>query len=135
MGPDLTGVAPPATNAGDAQRNARYAYLVGRLRNRQITMEEATELFTVMQGMLRQSEVARAALMRLPPPPPTTPSTKAQPVVKPPTGNADDFLLLGLLGMGAGAGLLAALTKRMQELSAPPPAPKRGNSGSGASTR
>jgi hypothetical protein len=131
MGPDLTAVAPPSTNAGDAQRNARYAFLVARLRNRQMTMEEATELFTLMQGMLRQSEVARAALLRVPPPPSSAPPEKARPSTVPSSSNADDFLLLGVLAMGAGAGLLAALTKRMQELT--PPAPPEGRAGSGSS--
>jgi hypothetical protein len=137
MGPDYGGVAPPATSANDAQRNARYAYLVGRLRNRQMTMEEATELFGLMQGMLRQSEVARAALMRAPPPPPTSPTAPAvpRPVTGPPSGGADDFFLLGLLAMGAGAGLLAALTRRMQDLTPPAPPTKSENSGSGASTQ
>ena len=45
--------------------NARYAYLVARLRNRQMTMEEATELFNLMQGMLQTSESARVALLRI----------------------------------------------------------------------
>lgn len=114
--------------SGDATRNARYAYLVGRLRNRQMTMEEATELFSVMQGMLQTSEAARAVLMRSPPPPPSA----ARPAAAPrppaaPTAGGDDLLLIGLLAMGAGAGLLAAMTKRFQELSAPPgPAPSSG---------
>jgi hypothetical protein len=137
MGPDYTGVATPATNASDAQRNARYAYLVGRLRNRLMTMEEATELFGLMQGMLRQSEVARAALMRVPPPPSTAPSAPAlpRPAAAPPSGPADDFFLLGLLAMGAGAGLLAALTKRIQGIPPSAPSASEGDSGSRASTR
>jgi hypothetical protein len=136
MGPDLTAVAPPSANAGDAQRNARYAFLVARLRNRQMTMEEATELFAIMQGMLRQSETARAALMRLPPPPSAEPAVKARPAAAPPSGSADDFLLLGVLAMGAGVGLLSALTKRMQELTPPAaPPPGRGGAGSSASSR
>jgi hypothetical protein len=135
MGPDLTATVPPSTGPGDAQRNARYVYLIARLKNRQMTMEEATELFTLMQGMLRQSEAARAAMMRLPPPPSATPSARARPAVPPSSINADDFLLLGVLAMGAGAGLLAALTKRMQELAPPANPAGKGSSGSGASSR
>lgn len=108
----------PGPNRTEAQRNVRYAHLVGRLRNRQITMEEATELFGMMQGMLRTSEVAR--LSRAPPPepkpraPPRAP-TGAVPRVPAP----DDLLLAGILAMGAGAGLLAAISKRMTEGTAP----------------
>jgi len=135
MGPDLTATAPPSTGPGEAQRNARYVYLIARLRNRQMTMEEATELFTLMQGMLRQSEAARAAMMRLPPPPSAVPSAKAQPPAVPAVRSADDFLLLGVLAMGAGAGLIAALTKRMQDLAAPATPEDKGRSGPGASSR
>jgi hypothetical protein len=128
----------PASSGGagsndQAGRNQRYNYLVGRLRNRQITMEEATELFTLMQTMIaRANDLARAAAYRtpsvatptapgamLPPPPPR---------VQGPGSSADDLLLVGILAMGAGAGLLAALSKRMGDTS--PPAP----SGSGRST-
>ncbi|HTW77806.1 MAG TPA: hypothetical protein VMG14_08615 [Thermoplasmata archaeon] len=108
---------PPSGSGGSA--GSRYTYLVGRLRNRQITMEEATELFTVMQTMVqRANETARAAL-RTPAassvpiaPVPEAPRTAA------PTGSSDDLLVVGLLAMGAGAGLIAALAKRMGE---PPP--------------
>jgi hypothetical protein len=117
--PDRSTPPPPPPPAGrDGSRNARYAYLVGRLRNRQITMEEATELFTLMQAMLQTSEAARIALMRTPTSPapavpaPPRPSTTA--VVPTVAGNLDDLLLVGLLAMGAGAGLLAANTKRVQ---------------------
>jgi hypothetical protein len=135
--PDYTRSVFSSTNAGDSQRNVRYAYLVGRLRNRQMTMEEATELFDVMQGMLRQSEVARAAALRMPPPPPTgmPPPPVPRPPAAPASGGGDDFFLLGLLAMGAGAGLLAALTKRVQDLTTAAPPTDRGNTGSGASTR
>jgi hypothetical protein len=106
--------APSAPSSTDAQRNARYAYLIGRLRNRQITMEEATELFGIMQGMLRTSELARQAALRLPAPPPSRvpeapPPVEGRPPLVPVT---DDLFLAGLLAMGAGAGLLAALSKR-----------------------
>ena len=111
----------------DASRNQRYAYLVGRLRNRQITMEEATELFTIMQSMIQTSEAARTALMRVPPPPSPAGLSAAAPTstASAPAGG-DDLLLVGLLAMGAGAGLLAAMTKRIQD--ATPPAASATNS-------
>jgi len=81
-------------------------------------MEEATELFALMQGMIaRANDAARAASYRTPassapslpaPPPPPRAST--------PSSSADDFLLVGLLAMGAGAGLLAALSKRIGDV-------------------
>ena len=118
MFPEPT-ASPTTPSSAAAQRNARYAYLVGRLRNRQMTMEEATELFGLMDGMLRTSEAARIALMRTPTPPPA--ESTARPRVAPPPigGGSDDLFLLGILAMGAGAGLLAAMTRRLQEL---PPA-------------
>ena len=120
--PDQGSGSEGAGSASSGARNARYAYLVGRLRNRQMTMEEATELFSIMQGMLQTSEAARAALMRVPVPAPQA-VTRAAPPPRPPappSGGGDDFLLLGILAMGAGAGLLAAMTKRIQ--GATPPA-------------
>jgi hypothetical protein len=109
--------------------NQRYNYLIGRLRSRQITMEEATELFTLMQGMIaRANELARAAAYRAP----SAPGPTAGLAPPPPRGaapsSADDLLLVGILAMGAGAGLLAALSRRMGDPT--PPAP----SGSGRST-
>jgi len=107
----------------DAVRNARYAYLVVRLQSRQMTMEEATELFTIMQAMLQTSEAARAALVRAASPPQpvipgqTPPAPRTPP--SPPSGTSDDLFLVGLLAMGAGAGLLAALSKRIQDGSPP----------------
>lgn len=89
-------------------------------------MEEATELFTIMQGMIQASEAARLALaraptaiappIRLPPPPPERAAMVA-------SATGDEFLLMGLLAMGAGAGLLAAMTKRIQDGAAPPSTP------------
>ena len=127
--------AATAGDSGSTDTSAqapRYNYLVGRLRSRQITMEEATELFALMQAMLaRANEVARAAAYRAPTPP--TPAG-AGPVPPPPPrvaaagSSADDLLLIGILAMGAGAGLLAALSRRMGEPL--PPAP----SGTGRST-
>src|SRR5271170_5602498 len=115
--------AGPVEPTSEIQRNARYGHLVGRLRSREITMEEATELFTLMQAMLRNSEIARVAALRMssgsvaaPPPPagriPSGPTAAA--------AASDDMFLASLLAMGAGAGLLAAMAKR---LSSPPPTP------------
>jgi hypothetical protein len=83
-----------------------------------MTMEEATELFSLMQGMLQTSEAARAAMMRTPVPPPPTAVRQPTPTRPPaaPSGGGDDLLLVGILAMGAGAGLLAAMTKRIQEV-------------------
>jgi hypothetical protein len=123
----------PATGSADAQRNQRYVYLVGRLNNRQMTMEEATELFSMMQGMLRQSEAARLAMARaVPPPPPTGGKERPPSGPAPAGGGSDDFFLLGILAMGAGAGLLAAMSKRLQDLTpvspSAPSSASRGNS-------
>jgi hypothetical protein len=118
---DSTDTTPPPARSSNP--NARYAYLVGRLRSRQITMEEATELFSLQQAALSRSEAgrmaaiaqsgsARASSMAPPPPPPT-------PVVSGAAG-ADDLLILGLLTMGAGAGLMAAMARKMQEPPSPP---------------
>lgn len=123
MAPSAARPAPPPATS------ARYAYLVGRLRARQITMEEATELFGIMQGMLRESLAVRARLEGArtkgapsPPPPapaaaPTAPSPTAPVRGAPP---ADDLLLLGLLALGAGAGLGAAFARRLGQATRPP---------------
>ncbi len=115
MAPEAPGSVP--SGAPDAQRQARYNYLVGRLRSRQITMEEATELFALMQAMLRVSELARRAA-----PPPPVAGVPAVPHRPPrgagaaaPSAGADDLFLVGLLAMGAGAGLLAAMARRLAE--------------------
>ncbi len=119
MIPEATS-AYSSTSGPAGQRNQRYAYLVARLRNRQMTMEEATELFGIMDGMLRASETARVALARAPPPsaPVEVALPKRAAPVTPSGGAGDDFFLLGLIAMGAGAGLLAALTRRLQESTA-----------------
>ncbi len=121
--PDDAMSATPGAGPADAQRQARYSYLVGRLRSRQITMEEATELFGVQQGMLRASETARRALMAASRavPPPSRPPLRELPTAAPAASGSDDFLLLGLLTMGAGAGLLAAMARRLAE---PGPVPR-----------
>jgi hypothetical protein len=106
-------VAVPAAS----QSTSRYAYLVSRLRNRQITMEEATELFALQQTM-----IARASVMNLPPPPPAPPDDSTVATPPPRTvasgGNLpinDETVTLALLGMGVGAGLLAAVLKRARD--------------------
>jgi hypothetical protein len=120
--------APAGIDSASA-RTQRYNYLVGRLRNRQITMEEATELFTTMQTMLaRANDLARAAASRAP----ATPAPLGGPLAPPPPApgggaSADDLLLVGILAMGAGAGLMAALARRMGDPTPPNP------SGSGRS--
>ena len=130
LGGFVYGSAPPGgtavSPAQNAARNQRYTYLMGRLHARQITMEEATELFTIMQSMIQTSEAARAALVRAVPAPPIPGPTPVRPVAAPaaPSGG-DDLLLVGILAMGAGAGLLAAMTKRIQD--ATPPASTTSN--------
>jgi hypothetical protein len=113
MEPSPTSIVPPPPNFDDA----RYLYLVGRLRNRQITMEEATELFVLQQAMIR------AASRPIPPPPPAEPRATAAspipsevprtPITFPPV--TDETVAYGLLALGAGAGLVAALLKRASE--------------------
>jgi hypothetical protein len=97
--------APPPSSAA----SARYVYLLSRLRGRQITMEEATELFSIMQTMIRDS----ASTIPPPPPPPdgsTPPPPPSPPAVSGLGADADWLLFLGL---GMGAGLAAAMVKRM----------------------
>ncbi len=122
--------------AGAPARNQRYTYLIARLRNRQMTMEEATELFALMDAMLRASETARLAMARpsasLPPTPVAAPARP--PSAAPAAGTGDDFFLLGIMAMGAGAGLLAAMTKRIQD-GGTAPAPTVGKSAAPGSSR
>ncbi len=111
-----------ASTPSPGGRNARYAYLVGRLRNRQITMEEATELFNLMQASLSRSEAGRLAALAQASAAASTSTSTLPPPPPPPVaagGSSDDFLILGLLTMGAGAGLLAAMTRKLQEPNAP----------------
>lgn len=96
----------------------RYGYLVARLRNRQITMEEATELF----GLLQDALGAAAQAMRTPPAPPASRGVTSRgsaaspsPVRGPPVALRDEDVALGLLALGAGSGLLAAILKRSSE--------------------
>jgi len=136
-GPDRTSTGGGQSGGRDGPRNARYAYLLARLQNRQMTMEEATELFTIMQGMLQTSEAARLALARATTPPPTAPGQPPPPprIPSQPTGTGDDLFLVTLLAMGAGAGLLAAMTKRVQDVTAPAPAPSSSRPNSGTSSQ
>ncbi|MFI5418309.1 MAG: hypothetical protein ACHQ2Y_05380, partial [Candidatus Lutacidiplasmatales archaeon] len=110
---------PPSSGAGPSS-NPRYAYLLQRLRGRQITMEEATELFAIQQALIS----APTATATEPSPtddagaPPAT-GSPGRPGI-PPAGalvaaSADDLLWMSLLTMGAGAGVLAAVLKRAQE--------------------
>jgi hypothetical protein len=119
--------APASSPAGGPNVASRYAYLTGRLRARQITMEEATELFGLMQGMLQRSETSRQALMAASRSRgltgSTAPTTAPAPRTPPVPGGSDEMLLFGLIAMGAGAGLVAALTKRIQDGALPPVTP------------
>ncbi|MGA8536111.1 MAG: hypothetical protein WB789_01810, partial [Thermoplasmata archaeon] len=58
----------------------------------------------------------------------STPTAVPAPRTPPSAGGSDDMLLFGLLAMGAGAGLVAALAKRIQDgpltPAAPPPRSK-----------
>lgn len=97
--------------------SARYAYLVARLRNRLITMEEAIELFALMDDTIR---MLRTTSMRAPPAV-ARPSPAAAPAPPPsasgPTSGiaTDDLLTAGVLMIGAGAGIAAALRRRAAE--------------------
>jgi hypothetical protein len=113
--------APPPPPPPEAMGgNARYVYLLGRLRSRQITMEEATELFALQQAMLRTA-TARA---------PPRPAPAGAPVASPSpmaavmtSGLSDDGFAWALLALGVGAGLLAATAKRARAPE-PPSAPR-----------
>jgi hypothetical protein len=100
-------------------------------------MEEASELFTIMQGMIQMSEAARLALMRAAPASHATAGHIAPPPRPPPPpgGSIDDLLLIGLLAMGAGAGLLAAMTKRIQDVTTPTGSAPSSNPNPGTSSR
>lgn len=110
-------VAPPPPPPISPSPSARYAYLVARLRNRQITMNEATELFELQQSTLA-SALARSQMAGSLPAPPTA----ARPTAPPAGGSTgipslatDDAFWMGLLAVGAGAGLLAAVLKRTRD--------------------
>ena len=110
MDSEAPSAPPPPTPS------ARYAYLVARLRNRQITMNEATELFELQQSTLS------AALARVQGMPAATPPTSAPPTPSsspgtpsPSPSSVDDAFWMGLLAAGAGAGLIAAVLKRARD--------------------
>jgi hypothetical protein len=121
MEPQVPGVAPPPAPPGapEHHRQARYNFLLGRLRSRQITMEEATELFALMEAMLRASEVARRATALPPPKMGGTPLAPRPAPAAGPSTAPDDMFLFGLLAMGAGAGLLAAMSRRLADVAPP----------------
>lgn len=113
---------PPGTGTPrpEAVAAGRYAYLVARLRNRQITMEEATELFGLMDETIR---MLRTANLRMPPPAAPAAATPPPRQAAPTPGagvGADDLLTAGVLMIGAGAGIAAALRRRSAEGPAQP---------------
>jgi hypothetical protein len=112
---DDASMAPPASGISATPASSpRYIYLVARLRNRQITMDEATELFglqqSTMSALLTRAQAEPSATASLSQPTPTAPSAAASgPVL------SDDTVWLGLLAVGAGAGLFAALLQRARD--------------------
>src|SRR5580658_9248573 len=110
-------VAPSPPTAPTPPAPARHAYLVGRLRSRQITIEEAQELYELQQALILR--LSSPPPTRTAPPPPTAegPAAPAAPAVRPTAtfSLGDDALWLGMLGLGASAGVLAAILKRNQE--------------------
>jgi len=100
----------------------RYVYLVTRLRTRKITMEEATELFGLMNALVRDAQSRRAPTVPSAPPP--TGSVPGAPRTGPSLWT-DDNLGFALLFLGAGAGLLAAGAKKIRaDQSAPGGSPR-----------
>ncbi len=108
--------SPTMVRPMDYLASPRYTYLSGRLRSRQITMEEATELFAIFQNAI-------ASLPPSPIGPPGGPAVAAR-VRRPrsegrreagPVALSDEDLGLALVAFGAGAGLLAAILKRSAE--------------------
>jgi hypothetical protein len=95
---------------------------VARLKNRQITMEEATELFGILQDTLART-IARQPMPPAPTPP--RPSEGGEPpprnVPGTPLPITDEAIALSLIGLGVGAGLLSAILKRSAEGPRSPP--------------
>jgi hypothetical protein len=111
---------PPSPDEAEVPAGApRYPYLVSRLRNRQITMEEATELFAIQRQQVRVL-LARTNALAAAAASPATPSRFPAPPAPPPAPGAVisienlDPWGEGLLFLALGAGLLAALMKRAQ---------------------
>ncbi|MFZ0699682.1 MAG: hypothetical protein WAN74_05790 [Thermoplasmata archaeon] len=103
---------------GTAGSSARYAYLVGRLRNRQITMEEATELFEIMDLTVRSLSAAAATAPAAKPAPS---SRVAAPAPATSLLNSDDLLPFGILLVGAASGISAAVRDRSRNGPRKPP--------------
>jgi hypothetical protein len=104
--------------------NPRRTYLVQRLVNKQITMEEATELFTIMA---RENDALRKDLTAMSRPPTAPPRRGEAPVVRAPapaapssfsTTNMEDVLIFGAPMIA----ILAALLKKsgLDAMTAPP---------------
>jgi hypothetical protein len=96
----------------------RYAYLVARLRNRQITMEEATELFAIQQAIIARATAAAQSVPPPPPPPDVSGGSAPAPTPAPASPSSpfsEENLAMTLLAMGVGAGLLAAIVKRARD--------------------
>ena len=116
--------APSPPDVGEIAPPPRYQYLVSRLRNRQITMEEATELFAIQRQQVatllaRTNALAAAAAMppsapRVPRPMPRVSPPGAPSATTPFAVEGLDVWGEGLLFLALGAGLLAALAKRAQ---------------------
>jgi len=101
---------PPPAPVESPSGSPRYVYLLGRLRNRQITMEEATELFAIQQVMIRSASRASTSRGSA-----TAPPGAVAPTGVPGAGLAvmsDEGLALALLAFGTGAGVLAAILQR-----------------------
>jgi hypothetical protein len=109
--------ASPPEPAPSGGASVRYVFLLSRLRSRQITMEEATELFGIMQAMIRTAQTPSAA------PPPATGGGAAPGA--PATAPSGDDYWISLLVLGAGAGIGAALVKRLTASSSGDPGPGR----------
>lgn len=124
---------PPPEEAEEPPAAPRYPYLVSRLRNKQITMEEATELFAIQRQQVRVL-MARTNALTAAASTPALPARAPRPT--PSSGPAAAGMVLenldpwgeGLLFLALGAGLLAALMKR----SMGPAARPAGNSSTAA---
>ncbi|MCI4346049.1 MAG: hypothetical protein L3K07_04780 [Thermoplasmata archaeon] len=115
--------SPPDAMSPPQAPSPRYAYLVARLRGRQITMEEATELFQIQQRLLQGMLPPPGAA----PPPPRTPSAGQPAASSSALGFRldDESLGIGLLALGAAGGLLAAMLSRADQLRrSPKPLPR-----------
>ncbi len=79
-------------------------------------MEEATELFGLMDETVRVLRAAAAARVLAPVPPPPRTEAKPTPAAPAPVAmggmTSDDMLAAGILLIGAGAGVSAALRER-----------------------